>query len=36
MTKVFVFGAPGSGTLSVSEELYSRDDFKKIFKKKNI
>ena len=32
MTKVFVFGAPGSGTLSVSEELYSRDDFKKIFK----
>ena len=32
MTKVFVFGAPGSGTIKVSEELYSRDDFKKIFK----
>lgn len=32
MTKVFVLGAPGSGTLKVSEELYSRDDFKKIFK----
>jgi hypothetical protein len=32
MTKVFVLGAPGSGTLKVSEELYSRDDFKKVFK----
>lgn len=31
MTKVFVFGAPGSGILRVAEELYMRDDFKKLF-----
>jgi hypothetical protein len=31
MRKVFVLGAPGSGTLKVSEELYARDDFRKIF-----
>jgi hypothetical protein len=31
MTKVFVFGAPGSGNLRISEELYMRDDFKKAF-----
>jgi hypothetical protein len=31
MTKVFVFGAPGSGNLRISEELYMRDDFKKSF-----
>jgi hypothetical protein len=31
MTKVFVFGAPGSGNLRISEELYMRNDFKKSF-----
>lgn len=31
MTKVFVFGAPGSGILRIAEELYMRDDFKKSF-----
>jgi hypothetical protein len=31
MTKVFVFGAPGSGILRIAEELYMRDDFKKQF-----
>lgn len=33
MTKFFIFGAPGSGILRAAEELYSREDFKKIFKK---
>ena len=31
MTKVFVFGAPGSGILRIAEELYMRDNFKKLF-----
>jgi hypothetical protein len=31
MTKVFVFGAPGSGIIRIAEELYMRDDFKKQF-----
>jgi hypothetical protein len=31
MTKVFLFGAPGSGLLRVAEELYARTDFKKSF-----
>jgi len=32
MTKIFLFGSPGSGLLRAAEELYARPDFKKSFK----